>query len=246
MKTVATYSIKGGVGKTTAAVNLAAAAAEQGVRVLLWDLDPQGAATFSLRVKPKVKGGAGTMVGRHGELGRHLRGTDLPSLDVVPSDFSMRHLDVRLDDVKHPARRLAELLDPEAEHYDLAILDCAPSISLVSESVFGAADALLVPTIPTPLSARTLGQLTDFLVEWEAPPAVLPFFSIVDRRRKLQRTFIEQLRAEWPHLLHAELPNSTVFERMGTERAPVTSFAPRSAAAESVRALWQEIAVHLW
>ena len=66
MKVLATYSIKGGVGKTTTAVNLAHEAAVAGCRVVLWDLDPQGAATFFVRVKPAIKGGAERLVAQHG------------------------------------------------------------------------------------------------------------------------------------------------------------------------------------
>ena len=64
MRVVASYSIKGGVGKTTTAVNLAFVAADAGNRVLLWDLDPQGAASYCLRVAPKVKGGAEAVLRR--------------------------------------------------------------------------------------------------------------------------------------------------------------------------------------
>lgn len=165
MKVLATYSIKGGVGKTTCAVNLAHEAGCSGARVLLWDLDPQGAATYFFRVKPKVKGGARRLVGVSGALAPHVRATEMPALHVVPADFSLRHLDLRLDALKRPGERLAALLEPLGERYDVAILDCPPGITVSSESVFGASDALLVPTIPTPLSARTLEQLTRFLDE---------------------------------------------------------------------------------
>ena len=153
MRVAATYSIKGGVGKTTTAVNLAFEAARAGARVLVWDLDPQGAATYLLRVRAKVKGGSERLVGAKGELASHLRGSDLSSIHVVPADFSLRHLDVHLEGTKHPIERLASLLDPLRDLYDLALLDCPPSISLASESVFRAADALLVPVVPA-----TLGQ----------------------------------------------------------------------------------------
>ena len=201
MKTVATYSIKGGVGKTTAAVNLAYEAARSGARVLLWDLDPQGAATFFFRVKPFVDGGAERLIGAKGSLVVNLHATDYPGLDLVPADFSLRHLDLRLDDAKRPTRRLARLLRPLSDRYDLAMLDCPPGITLTSESVFSAADALLVPTIPTPLSKRTLDQLSEFLAGYPAPPAILPFLSILDRRKKLQREIADAFAAETSELL---------------------------------------------
>ncbi len=246
MKVVATYSIKGGVGKTTTAVNLAHEASRTGARVLVWDLDPQGAATYLFRVRPKVRGGSKRLVGAGGELAGHIRGAGLSAVHVVPADFSLRHLDLHLDSTKRPTARLAALLDPLREDYDLALLDCPPSISLASESVFGAADALLVPVVPATLASRTLGQLERFLDGDADAPTVLPFLSMVDRRRKLHRQLAEDLRAEWPRLLPTAVPAAAVIERMGVERAPVGAYARSSGAARVYRELWTEVAAGLW
>jgi cellulose biosynthesis protein BcsQ len=247
MKVVATYSIKGGVGKTTAAVNLAYEAARRGTRVLLWDLDPQGAATFFFRVKAKVRGGAAGLVGRKGALEGHIRASDVPGLDLVPADFSLRNLDLHLDARKRPTKRIGALLEPLADRYDLAVLDCPPGITLTSESVFAAADALLVPMIPTTLAARTLRQLTKFFGDVPDAPLVLPFFSMVDRRKRLHRELLESLSAtKKPTFLRTPIPNSSVVERMGERRAPVAVFAPRAAPALAFRDLWGDIAQRLW
>lgn len=243
MKVLATYSIKGGVGKTTSAVNLADQAAHAGWRVLLWDLDPQGAATFFLRVKAKVKGGAGKLIGPRGLVEPHLRATDVPGVHLLPADLSLRHLDVLLD--PHGAGRLRQLLTPVADRYDVAILDCPPGITLTSESIFGAADALLVPTVPATLSARTLEQLDDFLRAWPGAPTVLPFLAMVDRRRRLHRELATALTTAWPSLLHSVIPNSAAVERMGVERAPLSAFAPRGVATIAYRDLWTETAHHV-
>jgi cellulose biosynthesis protein BcsQ len=238
VKVVATYSIKGGVGKTSAAVNLGALAARDGLRTLIWDLDPQGAATFLLRVEAKVKGGGkGLIRGKRAPIDV-MKGTDVEGLDLLPADFSYRHLDIQLDKRKRPLEGLRRVLGELEDGYDLAILDCAPSISLVSESVFTAADLLLVPLIPSTLSVRTLEQLRGFLATASAPaPDVLAFFSMVDRRKRLHKELIATL----PGIAEAAIPSASVVELMGSGRAPVVVSHPRHPAAQAYAALWQEL-----
>ncbi len=242
MKIFATYNIKGGVGKTAAAVNLSVLSARQGYRTLVWDLDPQGAATFYFRIKPKIKGGSKALLKGKRELDDLIKGTDYENLDLLPADFSYRNMDLVLEDSKKPTRRIQKLLKPLSEEYDHIFLDCPPSISLVSENVFEAADALLVPIIPTTLSLRTLLQLSDFLAQ-NAPRQVelLPFFSMVDKRKKLHRDVVDSLPKERRELLASAIPNASDVERMGIQREAVASFARMSAAAQAYEALWDEI-----
>ena len=246
MKVLATYNIKGGVGKTAAAVNLGVLAARDGLRTLLWDLDPQGAASFLLRVRPKVKGGGRKLVRGRSDVPELLRGSDVDGLDLLPADFSYRHLDLALDGTKHPTRQLTALLAPFAEHYDLVIVDCQPSISLVSESVFDAADALVVPLIPSTLSLRTFDQLLGYLrKEVERPPEIIGFFSMVDGRKKLHREVMAQLPIDHPEVSPVAIPAATEVELMGVERCAVVDSAPRSRAAQAYRDLWTEIRTRL-
>jgi chromosome partitioning protein len=242
MTVLATYNIKGGVGKTATAVNLAFLAARDGARTLIWDLDPQGAATFYFRVKPKVKGGGKGLVHKKHQAGDLIKGTDYPLLDLLPSDFSYRHLDIHLDDTNKPTRALNKILKPMRGDYDYVILDCPPSISLVSEAVFETADFLLVPIIPTTLSLRTLEQLMSFGRKKEYRQlTVLPFFSMVDRRKKLHRDITATMAAEIPALLTSEIPYSSDVEKMGIHRAALPAFAGRSRSVQAYEALWGEI-----
>ncbi|HTX44844.1 MAG TPA: ParA family protein [Solirubrobacteraceae bacterium] len=238
---LATYNIKGGVGKTSAAVNLAYLAARGGARTLLWDLDPQAASTYLFRIKPKLRGGAGKLVKLKSEVAELIKGTDHERLDLLPADFSYRHLDLALDNFKRPTRRLEKVLEPLAEEYDYVFLDCPPSISLVSESVFEAANALLVPIIPATLSARTFEQL-DGLVGRGEGLQVLAFFSMVEVRKSLHRQVMARVRAEHSfQMLGAAVPSSDEVERMGEERDAVAAFAPGSIAALSYEALWWDV-----
>ena len=247
MKILATYNIKGGVGKTATAVNLAYLAARDGAPTLVWDLDPQGAASYYFRIKPKVKGGSKGLLQGKRELDDMIRGTDFQHLDLVPADFSYRNMDLCLDHAKKPTRQLRKLLKPLADEYEYVFLDCPPSISLVSENVFEAADALLVPTIPTTLSLRTYQQLAKFCRQHETgSTTLLPFFSMVDRRKQLHRSIVEQPPEFLSNPLKTNVPYTSEVERMGVQRAPLGSFAGRSWAAQCYEALWQEVKERLF
>jgi cellulose biosynthesis protein BcsQ len=223
-------------------VNLAALSAAEGRRTLIWDLDPQGAATFLFRVRPKVKGGGSKLVrGRRDPLSV-VKGTDIEGLDLLPADFSYRHLDLALDRAKRPRGGVTRVLEPLADEYDVAILDCPPSISLVSENVFAAADVLLVPLVPSTLSVRTFEQLRAFLADGvPEPPAVVAFLSMVDRRRRLHRELASELPATLPEVAAAAIPVASAIELMAARRVPLVTNHPRSPAAQAYAALWAEV-----
>lgn len=246
MQVLASYNVKGGVGKTATVVNLAHRASASGARTLVFDLDPQGAASYYFRANPKVRHGGKSLIRSRGDLGDAVVPTDFPGLDLVPADLSFRNIDVLLDATKHPADRLARLIRPLADDYDYLFLDCPPSLSRLSESVFSAADALLVPLVPTTLSVRSLDQLREFFAGWNGrAPLVLPFFSMVDRRKRLHRDVMNGLWAAQLGVLVTAVPSAVAVESMGAHQAPVAVFTPRGAATDAYSALWREIVARL-
>jgi len=239
VRVLAVYGIKGGVGKTSAAVNLAALAAKDGKRTLLWDLDPQGAAGYLLRVKPKVKGGSAGLLAGHRELEDAVKATAVEGLDLLPSDVTAREADRTLEEAKRPSRQLVRVLKPLREDYDLVVLDCPPGLSLLSENIFEACDVLLMPLLPAPLSLRTFEQLKEFLAESEGrKPVVRGFFSMVDGRKRLHA---DAVAAPPKGVFPGGIPAASAVERMSVTRSPIVVTEPRGKPAHAYWLLWQDL-----
>ncbi|MBL6749137.1 MAG: ParA family protein [Nevskia sp.] len=240
MKTLAVYNVKGGVGKTATSINLAYLAAQSGRSTLLWDLDPQAAATWYLQAKGGE--GPGKAQWKAGsELRALIQPTPYENLHLLPAGLDNRHLDVwlRKDDARDA---LAQRLESVAGDYDLAILDCPPSLSHLADNIFTAADLVLVPVVPTHLSLRALKALIDYFREESYPRSRLkPFYSMADRRRLLHRTLIEQPPKTMRDVCRAVIPYTSAVERMGEHRAPVEAFEASAPAAEAYRELWKEV-----
>lgn len=246
MKVLACYNIKGGVGKTATAVNLAWLSARQGFRTLVWDLDPQGASSFYFRIRAEVATGASGLMRGTLNLIQAIKGTDYENLDLLPADFSYRNMDLLLDGDDRSRRRLKKLLKPLAEEYDYVFLDCPPGITLLSENIFAASDVLLVPTIPTTLSLRTLDQLLRFCrMEGLDDFGILPFFTMVDVRKSLHRRIVEELPQKIPGMLTGYIPYASDIEQMGVHRGAVGSYAGHGRSARAYEELWWEIRTRL-
>ncbi|UCH22842.1 MAG: AAA family ATPase [Deltaproteobacteria bacterium] len=242
MTTLALYSNKGGVGKTTAAVNLSYLAAQSGAKTLICDLDPQSSATYYFRVKPKLKSGHRGFIKGGKQVYKSVKGTDYENLDLLPADFSLRNLDITFDKLKRSKKRLRKILSPFKNEYDLILLDCPVTISILAENIFNAVDYTLVPLIPTTLSVRTLKQLLSFCKKNKYDVAkIYTFFSMVGRHKKMHRELMVSVAKEFRGVLPSAIPYSAQIEKMGIHREPLAVFCPHSEASKSYQQLWDKV-----
>lgn len=242
MKTISLYSMKGGVGKTASAVNLAYLASSEGASTLLCDLDPQAASSYYFRIKASKNFKPNKFIKGGKEIDKNIKGTDYPYLDLLPSKLSYRNMDLALDALKNSKSQLKKIFKDVNHEYDYLFLDCPPGISLISENVFNASDIILVPLIPTTLSVRTYIKLLKFFKKEKLDPSkIYPFFSMVEKRKTLHQETIKKMRKKLNNFLKTEIPYRSDVEKMGIYREPVPAFLPNSDASKSYINLWKEI-----
>ncbi len=242
MKIFSLYNIKGGVGKTTTAVNLAYLSASEGARTLIWDLDPQGSTSYYLCVKPSIKGGSKALLKGPSEPQSLLRMTGFPNLDLLPADISYRQMETQLDNQTKPLMGLYKLLKQYSENYDHIFVDCPPGIGIVAENVFQMSNTLLVPLIPTPLSLRAYNRLVQFLVKRRSNKLhVLPFFNMINEHKPIHRVVTRNVFGKHPIFMQTTIPESNIIEAMGIKRSPIFSYARESQESTAYKNLWNEI-----
>jgi len=241
MVTIAFYNLKGGVGKTTSAINLAYLSAQEGLKTLLWDLDPQGSSSFYLGVSTAVKNESKKVLKHDIDLLETIQPSIYTNLFVIPADLSARHADVLLSEGKQSKKRLGGLLSSLKKSFDLVIIDSPPGISLLHDNIFNAADWILLPNIPTTLSIRSYDTVANYFTEQEFDKEKLRcFFNMVDSRKNLHH---ETMGFFFQDTLFFKnfIPYLSDIEKMGMNEAPLETFAKSSFAAKCYRDLWKEI-----
>lgn len=241
MVTLALYNLKGGVGKTSASINLAYLAAREGYKTLVWDLDPQGSSSFYLGAKAPVKNEARKLLNDEMELTEAILPSPYENLSIIPADISSRQADILLNEMKQSKRKLASMLAALKKEYAVVILDCPPGISVLHDAVFVAADWVLMPNIPTTLSIRSYETVDGYFKENDFDRSKLKcFFSMVDHRKNLHHEVMHDFYKD-KYFLKSYIPYLSDVEKMGVHEAPLETYAASSYAAQCYRDLWKEI-----
>jgi len=240
MAVFALYNLKGGVGKTAAAINLAYLSAADGYKTLIWDLDPQGSSSFYLGVKANNKNETKKLFAEEIELKDAVQFSSFENLSIIPADISARNIDTFLSDVKHSRKKLKSLLS-DLKGYDIVILDCPPGISLLHENIFNAANWILMPNIPTTLSINSFETVMEYFKHNELDEDKIKcFFSMVDHRKNLHHEVMNSFYKD-KFFLKNYIPYLSDVEKMGVHQAPLETFAASSYAAQCYRDLWNEV-----
>lgn len=249
---VAVANQKGGVGKTTTTVSIGAALAQGGARVLLIDLDPQGNASTGLdvRISSDEPSTYDALVeGR--PIADIVRSTAVEGLSVLPSSLELAGAEVELVQAMARERALARAVEPARAEHDVILIDCPPSLGLLTINAFVAADQLLVPIQCEYYALEGLTQLmrTVSLVEENLNPG-LSIGSVVltmfDGRTRLAQQVVDEVRAFFAERAYATvIPRTVRLSEAPSYAQPITVFDPESRGAESYLALAAEFARHI-
>jgi chromosome partitioning protein len=237
MATIAVFSLKGGVGKTTLATTLAwwAAAGPSARRTLLWDLDPQAAASWLLTAEQPGKEHAKAVFMRSSDADEFVRPTSIANLSLLSADRSLRGLDRLFQDLDK-RKRLAKLASSLNKGWDRVLLDCPPGLTATADQAIRAARLIIVPVVPSPLARRAFDEVVKHLREEHGrTAAILPVFNMMDRRRSLHLAAAAE-SPDWP-----VVPMASALEALTANRPLAGPFPSGTVAGQAISRLWRGI-----
>jgi chromosome partitioning protein len=249
-KVIAVANQKGGVGKTTTAVNLAACLATLDLRVLLFDLDPQANATSGVGLE-KIEGASAyrVLLGE-GSLGEKIKPTAYERLEVVPGEMDLCGADLQMSRMENHLHRLSEVLKPilAAGKYDVILIDCPPSLGLLTLNAFVASHGLLIPLQCEYYALEGISMLhrmLDQLREAKVNPE-LEIFGVVltmfDGRTKLCNEVVSEVRNQLKEKVFETLiPRSTRLAEAPSFGKPIIYYDKYSSGAAAYQLLAQEV-----
>lgn len=246
---IAVCNQKGGVGKTTSTINLGAALAEYGRRVLLVDLDPQGALSAGLGVPHHKLDETvyNLLVPPHASIEDVLMRTRVENLDLLPSNIDLSAAEIQLVSEVGREQALGRALHPVLDRYDVVLIDCQPSLGLLTVNALACADTVIIPMECEYFSLRGLALLTDTI---EKVRDRLNFrltlggilVTMFDARTLHSREVMARVVEVFGDAVYDTVIARTVrFPETSVAGEPITSWAPKSAGAKAYRALAREV-----
>lgn len=246
-KIVAMANQKGGVGKTTTAINLAAALGSAGKKVLMVDIDPQGNATGGLGVnKREIEGSTYNLLIADTPIEKVLLKTKFKNLELLPSNINLAGVEIELVELPERTFRLRQALATVRERYDFIIIDCPPSLGLITLNALSAADSVLIPIQCEYYALEGLSQLTATIrqvkrlynADLELEGVLLTMF---DSRLNLTLQVAEEVKKYFKDkLYHSVIPRNVRLSEAPSYGQPIQYYERESKGAEAYDRLARE------